>query len=511
LFFTADGTTTEGAFPEVTLKGDFKIKFKAIASSTAAFRVLLVQAVAGSASHLIGFNASGDLVLRIGSTADTGFGSVTQNKLLSFEIVRSGYDVTAHIDGVQQGTTKQLPGDFILDQVGQNNGGSYFDNVISDLEIIDLDQPDTRDVLTLDGTTSFGGTTAFNPTSGSDLVFEFETDAADTGATQGLYDSRTGGTNGGLITYRSDGVIVAQGLGGCTWSAVAIEVDGIVSTTAPTDGEMHTVKVGLTQTGASANPVFIGSKHDGTDHLSGALLDVKLHDLTTPSNSRRYRMDVESNTTIVNDYDAGTDDLTLNNVVSSDWETMTRDRDTGSWVGPVTTIADSNYTIPVNILWRLDSGSTVSEASARGGGEVLTFSFVVAGDWEQFTLVGADWLAGGLVVNGGFDADTGWTKGAGWTIAAGVASSDGTQVADSDLSQALTIPGLTYRHQYTADPVTAGNIKAIAGSAEGTDRAVAGTYIETILSAGTTTGVRADLNFIGSVDNVSVKRILESN
>jgi hypothetical protein len=162
----------------------------------------------------------------------------------------------------------------------------------------------------------------------------------------------------------------------------------------------------------------------------------------------------------------------------------------------------------INTLWRLDSGSTVSEASVRAGAEVLTFSNVVAGDWEQFTLVGADWLGSELVVNGGFDADTDWTKGTGWTIAGGTATKvggGGTELKQSGILAAAT----SYRVSHTMISTT-GAMNLVMG----------GTFHPAGVTIGVNTAVRlsgagADLGFQGGadydLDDVSCKRILESN
>ena len=114
------------------------------------------------------------------------------------------------------------------------------------------------------------------------------------------------------------------------------------------------------------------------------------------------------------------------------------------------------------------------------------------------------------IVNGGFGVDSNWTKGTGWTIAAGVASSDGTQIADADLDQdtAYLTVGKVYRVKFTVSGYVAGNVTAVVGSAEGTDRAANGTYIQDITC--TVAGVariRADLNFVGNVDDVEYREI----
>lgn len=113
-----------------------------------------------------------------------------------------------------------------------------------------------------------------------------------------------------------------------------------------------------------------------------------------------------------------------------------------------------------------------------------------------------------LVTNGTFASDTAWTKGAGWTIAAGKGTSDASQSADSDLSQTPTealVQGRAYFVTFTTSGRTAGNVTAVVGSTEGTDRATNATFTETIIAgAGATIALRADLDFDGSVDNFSV-------
>lgn len=113
-----------------------------------------------------------------------------------------------------------------------------------------------------------------------------------------------------------------------------------------------------------------------------------------------------------------------------------------------------------------------------------------------------------LVTNGAMAADTDWTKGTGWTIAAGVASCDGTQVADSDLTQSISaVSGKTYSVTFTVSNYVAGNVTPVVGDTEGTDRAANGTFTETITSgAGTDIDIRADLDFVGDIDDVTANR-----
>jgi len=99
-----------------------------------------------------------------------------------------------------------------------------------------------------------------------------------------------------------------------------------------------------------------------------------------------------------------------------------------------------------------------------------------------------------------------WICGTGWLIGSGVATSDGTQVGNSDLSDAsLLIVGETYRVVFEVTAYTAGNVSIGLGTEFGTLRAATGTFEENILCTGTNDiTFRADLNFVGSVDNIVI-------
>lgn len=106
-----------------------------------------------------------------------------------------------------------------------------------------------------------------------------------------------------------------------------------------------------------------------------------------------------------------------------------------------------------------------------------------------------------LVTNGDFATDTDWTKGTGWTIGGGTASCDGTQTQASDLSQdGFLIVGQTYKVVFTLDSVTAGSI----GPANGDTKSSEGTHEVVFVASTTDLLLRADSDFVGNVDNVSV-------
>lgn len=113
----------------------------------------------------------------------------------------------------------------------------------------------------------------------------------------------------------------------------------------------------------------------------------------------------------------------------------------------------------------------------------------------------------GTQTNGTFGSDANWTKGTGWMIAAGVASSDGSQAADSDLEQASgVLTAHIYSVTYTVSGYSAGTVSVVVGGTTGTARSANGTYVETITvsSTNSTIAIRANAEFVGNVDDFAV-------
>ncbi|RKZ67812.1 MAG: hypothetical protein DRQ48_09330, partial [Gammaproteobacteria bacterium] len=59
--------------------------------------------------------------------------------------------------------------------------------------------------------------------------------------------------------------------------------------------------------------------------------------------------------------------------------------------------------------------------------------------------------SGELITNGTFDTDADWTKGTGWFISSGIASSDGSQISNSLLTQSISIPIINIKHTLSFD------------------------------------------------------------
>ena len=139
----------------------------------------------------------------------------------------------------------------------------------------------------------------------------------------------------------------------------------------------------------------------------------------------------------------------------------------------------------------------------------------------------ASFTTGNLITNGGYDADTDWTKGTGCSISGGVASFDGTQGAPlGTLEQSLTTEvNQHYEISFEIVSFTQGNPASVkvgfdggSGSGVFSDGVGAvGVYKEFLQSNGNDT-FKITVNsggknpaFIGSIDNVSVRKISKAD
>lgn len=119
-------------------------------------------------------------------------------------------------------------------------------------------------------------------------------------------------------------------------------------------------------------------------------------------------------------------------------------------------------------------------------------------------------LGSELVINGDFTTDSDWTKGSGWSIANGKASNDGSVSGNDYLinSASTSIVGKTYKVVFTVSDYVQGNLRVRAGQASSTYINANGTYTQYQVSTSTeTVRIQARDNFIGSIDNVSVKQV----
>lgn len=115
-----------------------------------------------------------------------------------------------------------------------------------------------------------------------------------------------------------------------------------------------------------------------------------------------------------------------------------------------------------------------------------------------------------MVTNGDCSVDS-FTNGTGWSYDAGNDhyDCDGSQTAESELYQnTVTVENKKYQVVFTISNRSAGTVSGMAGGAHGDSVSTNGTYIQ-IITAGALRrdGVVADADFIGTIDNVSIKKV----
>ena len=122
------------------------------------------------------------------------------------------------------------------------------------------------------------------------------------------------------------------------------------------------------------------------------------------------------------------------------------------------------------------------------------------------------------ITNGNFDTDTKWSKGTGWSISGGSANCDGTQSGNTELKQQGNVLGATidfvvgktYKVNFDI-VVTSGHITYIevASGYDNNNITTSGNHTAYITAVSTNDRFTITVNsdFIGSIDNVSVKEV----
>ena len=151
----------------------------------------------------------------------------------------------------------------------------------------------------------------------------------------------------------------------------------------------------------------------------------------------------------------------------------------------------------------LEKASIVTTPTAYENGKILSVKPVQS-------------LGSELITNGDFAKDSNWTKGTGWTIGDGVASrtaQSGSTACDQSIS---LIANKTYKIVYDLT-VDAGSFNVrFSGTTNvnGETRTSSETYTDYLTAAtgnNTFRLIGADSNFIGSIDNVSVKEVTDAD
>jgi hypothetical protein len=126
-------------------------------------------------------------------------------------------------------------------------------------------------------------------------------------------------------------------------------------------------------------------------------------------------------------------------------------------------------------------------------------------------------LSSELVTNGDFATDSNWNKGSGWSISGGEASCDGSQSSTSNLTQinVFDTPPQSVTDNYKLNfdlVVTSGSITVSSGNLSQSYTS-SGSYVlygSPQVGSGNL-NFTANSTFIGSIDNVSVKEVIDTN
>ena len=156
---------------------------------------------------------------------------------------------------------------------------------------------------------------------------------------------------------------------------------------------------------------------------------------------------------------------------------------------------------------RNSSATRVGEDGYIQDVQIIGGELVSNGDFEE---IGSE-----LITNGSFDTDSDWNLGTGWTISGGKANCDGTQTSTSTLRTNVGISGIQNKSVLISFQVSNYSNGLLNVTLEGTGGIdfeninSNGVYSASVSSADILPKLlfNADANFIGSIDNVSVKEV----
>ena len=162
-------------------------------------------------------------------------------------------------------------------------------------------------------------------------------------------------------------------------------------------------------------------------------------------------------------------------------------------------------------IWDFDDADLMPEVDPDNDGVwEVPANVVLNGDYEE--------LGSNLVTNGTFETDSNWTTTTGWTISGGTAICDGSQSANTTLVQQNGIKSVTLNivngktYEVTFDVVVQAGVITyveVASGVDSTNISSSGTYTKTITASSTNGRLTfaANSDFVGSIDNVTLKQV----
>ncbi len=117
-------------------------------------------------------------------------------------------------------------------------------------------------------------------------------------------------------------------------------------------------------------------------------------------------------------------------------------------------------------------------------------------------------LGSELVTNGDFETDSNWTKGTGWSISNGKAVSNSSTSSIYQATGSNYTSGKTYKIVFTVSDYVSGSVRPEITNVIGSNVSSNGTFTQYIVATSSPIGEELKaVNFIGSIDNVSVKQV----
>jgi len=169
-----------------------------------------------------------------------------------------------------------------------------------------------------------------------------------------------------------------------------------------------------------------------------------------------------------------------------------------------------------------DSGSKTEQFARGSTTDKITLINFATTDWNRYTqqrniahdagVIGEAWVGDNVVVNGRFDTDSDWIKGVGWTISGGKAR--GNTVTNTNINQPESfVVGTNLLAKMTISGYVSGNIQFSIDGGISNKWNADGTFTAKVTTNGSTGTIfiPADFSsgFNGSIDNVSVQKLLE--
>ncbi|MBW2036428.1 MAG: hypothetical protein JRI41_02950 [Deltaproteobacteria bacterium] len=161
--------------------------------------------------------------------------------------------------------------------------------------------------------------------------------------------------------------------------------------------------------------------------------------------------------------------------------------------------------------------STTTYEAADIGTTAEKLSFIYASGafapstayWAVVTFSGGGGLSAEKVTDGVFAGAGDWTWGAGWAHDGGSSEADAT-ASNADLEQDVTaVAGESYKLVFTVKNYSAGSVLPKLGGTDGTSVSADATYTQYIHSITTGNLIFDATGFTGSIDDVSVKKVVD--